>query len=73
MLVIPVVEGLEHALKVKVLLDYNSLQLIIASNGHAKVVANRAKICHLKFAAELLFKGVDGGSAVNNLNIIYIN
>ena len=66
-------KGLEHALKVKVLLDYNSLQLTIVSNGYAKVVANRAKICHLKFAAELLFKGVNSGSTANNLNIIYIN
>ena len=46
---------------------------MIASNGHAKVVANRAKIYYLKFAAKLLFKGVNGGSAANNLNIIYIN
>ena len=73
MLVIPVVEGLEHALKVGALLDRNSLQLIIASNGYAKVVANRAKICYLKFATELLFKGVNSGSAADNLNIIYIN
>ena len=43
------------------------------SNGYTKVVANRAKICYLKFAAELLFKRVNGGSAVNNLNIIYID
>ena len=55
------------------LLDYNSLQLIIASNGYAKVVTDRAKIYYLKFAAELLFKGVNGGSTINNLNIIYIN
>ena len=60
-------------LKVKVLLNYNSLQLIIASNGHAKVVANRAKIYYLKFTAKLLFKGVNSGSTINNLNIIYIN
>ena len=73
MLIVPVVEGLEHVLEVKVLLDYNSLQLMIASNGHAKVVADRAKIYYLKFAAELLFKGVDGGSTTNNFNIIYIN
>ena len=73
MLIILVVEGLEYALKVAALLNYNSLQLTIASNGHAKVVTNRAKICHLKFAAELLFKGVNGGSTTNNLNIIYIN
>ena len=73
MLIVLVVEGLEHALEVGVLLDHNSLQLMIASNGHAKVVADRAKICHLKFTAELLFKGVDGGSAADDLDIIYIN
>ena len=73
MLIILVVEGLEHALKVGVLLDCNSLQLMITSNGHAKVVANRAKIYHLKFAAKLLFKGVNGGFTTNNLNIIYID
>jgi hypothetical protein len=72
-LVIPVVEGLEHALKVGALLDRNSLQLTIASNGHAKVVADRAKIYHLKFAAELLFKGVNGGSAADDLDIIYVD
>ena len=66
-------EGLEHAFKVTILLNYNSLQLIIASNGYAKVVANRAKICYFKFTVELLFKGVDGGFTINNLNIIYIN
>ena len=66
-------EGLEHVLKVKVLLNYNSLQLTITSNGYTKIVANRAKICHLKFTAELLFKGVNSGSTANNLNIIYIN
>ena len=60
-------------LEVKVLLNYNSLQLIIASNGYTKVVANRAKICYLKFTTKLLFKGVDGGFTINNLNIIYIN
>jgi len=43
------------------------------SNGYTKVVANRAKIYYLKFAIELLFKGVNGGSTANNLNIIYIN
>ena len=43
------------------------------SNSYAKVVANRAKIYYLKFAAELLFKRVNGGFAVNNLNIIYID
>ena len=55
------------------LLNYNSLWLIIASNGYVKVVANRAKIYYLKFAVELLFKGVNSSSAVNNLDIIYIN
>jgi hypothetical protein len=60
-------------LKVKVLLNYNSLQLIIASNSYAKVIANRAKIYYLKFAVELLFKGVNSGSTADNLNIIYIN
>ena len=73
MLIVPVVEGLEHALEVEVLLDRNSLQLMIASNGHAKVVADRAKICHFKFAAELLFKGVNGGSTADDFDIIYIN
>jgi hypothetical protein len=73
MLIVPVVKSLEHILEVGVLLNYNSLQLTIASNSYAKVVANRAKIYYLKFAAELLFKGVDGGSAANNLDIIYIN
>ena len=73
MLVILVAEGLEHILEVKVLLNCNSLQLTIASNGHAKEVANRAKIYHLKFATELLFKGVNSGSTADNLNIIYIN
>jgi hypothetical protein len=60
-------------LKVKVLLNYNSLQLIIVSNSYTKVVANKAKIYYLKFITELLFKGVNSGFAVNNLNIIYIN
>jgi len=55
------------------LLDYNSLQLIIVNNSHAKVVADRAKIYYLKFAAELLFKGVNSGSTTNNFNIIYID
>jgi hypothetical protein len=72
-LVIPVVEGLEHMLKVAVLLNCNGLQLMIASNSYAKVVANRAKICYFKFATELLFKRVDGGSAADNLDIIYID
>ena len=43
------------------------------SNGYAKVVANRAKICYLKFAAKLLFKRVNGGFTVNDFNIIYID
>jgi hypothetical protein len=43
------------------------------SNSYAKVVANRAKIYYFKFTAELLFKGVNGSSAADNLNIIYIN
>ena len=73
MLIVPAVEGLKYTLKVKVLLNYNSFQLTIASNSYAKVVANRAKIYYLKFATELLFKGVNGGSITNNLNIIYIN
>jgi hypothetical protein len=73
MLIILVVEGLEHMLKIRVLLDYNSLQFIIASNSYAKVVADKAKICYLKFVAELLFKKVNGGFTANNLDIIYIN
>ena len=73
MLIVLVVEGLEHVLKVEVLLNCNSLQLIITSNSHAKVVADRAKIYYLKFTTELLFKGINGGSAANNFNIIYIN
>ena len=73
MFIVPVVEGLEHMFEVGVLLDHNSLQLIIASNGHAKVVADRAKICYLEFAAELLFKRVNGSSAADNLNIVYVN
>ena len=73
MLIILVVEGLEHMLKVKVLLNYNSLQLIIISNSYAKVVANRAKIYYLKFAVELLFKTVNSSFTTNNLNIIYKN
>jgi hypothetical protein len=72
-LIILIVKGLKYILKVGVLLNYNSLQFIIVNNSHAKVVANRAKIYYFKFAAELLFKGVNSGSAINNLNIIYIN
>ena len=60
-------------LKVKVLLNYNSLQLTIVSNSYTKVIANRAKIHHLKYTAKLLFKEINGGSTTNNLNIIYIN
>ena len=66
-------EGLEYTLKVAALLNYNGLQFTIASNNYAKVVANRAKIYYFKFAAELLFKGVNSGSTVNDFNIIYIN
>ena len=66
-------EGLEYALKIAILLDCNGLQLIIISNGYTKVVANRAKIYYLKFAIELLFKRVNSGPAINNLNIIYID
>jgi hypothetical protein len=46
---------------------------MIASNGYAKVVTNRAKIYYLKFTAELLFKRVNGGSTANNIDIIYID
>jgi hypothetical protein len=60
-------------LKVGVLLNYNSLQLIIASNGYAKVIADRAKIYHLKLTAKLLFKRVNSSFTADNLNIIYIN
>jgi hypothetical protein len=60
-------------LKVRVLLNCNNLQLIIVSNSYTKVIADRAKICYLKFATELLFKGVNGGFAADNFNIIYIN
>ena len=60
-------------LEVEVLLNYNSFQLIIVSNGYAKVVVNRAKIYYLKFTTELLFKRVNSGSTANNLDIIYIN
>ena len=73
MLIVPVVEGLEYVFKVAILLDHNNLQLIIINNSHAKVVANRAKICYLKLAAELLFKGVNGGSTADNLDIVYID
>jgi hypothetical protein len=73
MLVVPVVEGLEYMLEVGVLLDCNSLQLIIASNGYTKVVADRAKIYYLKLAAELLFKGVDGSFTADDFDIVYIN
>ena len=73
MLIVPVVEGLKYILEVGALLDRNSLQLTVVSNSYTKVVANRAKICYLKFAIELLFKGVNSGSIADNLNIIYIN
>ena len=46
---------------------------MIMNNGYAKVVADRAKIYYLKFAVELLFKVVNGGSATNNLDIVYID
>ena len=73
MLIVLIVKGLEYTLKVKVLLNHNSLQLVITSNSYTKIVADRAKIYHLKFTTELLFKRVDGGFTANNLNIIYIN
>ena len=60
-------------LKVKALLNYNSLQLTITSNGYTKVVADKVKIYYLTFAIESLFKRVNSGSTTNNLNIIYIN
>ena len=66
-------EGLEYALKVGALLDCNSLQLMIVSNGYTKVVADRAKICYLKFTTELLFNGVNGGPTADNLNIVYVD
>ena len=46
---------------------------MIVSNGYAKVVADRAKVCHFKFAVKLLFKGINSGSTANNLNIIHID
>ena len=55
------------------LLNYNSLQLAIISNSYTKIIANRAKIYHFKFTAELLFKRVNSSSTANNLNIIYID
>ena len=73
MLVVLVIEGLEHTLKVAALLDHNSLQLTITNNGYTKVVANRAKIYYFKLTIELLFKGVNGSSAADNLNIVYID
>ena len=73
MLIVLIIKGLEYAFKVKALLNYNSFQLIIASNGYIKVIANRAKICYLKFTTELLFKGVNGSFTADNLNIVYIN
>jgi hypothetical protein len=71
--IVSVVEGLEHIFKVRVLLDCNSLQFIIMSNGYAKVVADRAKIYYFKFAIELLFKRVNGGSTADDFDIIYID
>jgi hypothetical protein len=73
MLIIPVVKGLEYIFKVGVLLNYNSLRLMIASNSYTKVVTNKTKICYLKFTTELLFKGVNSSFTVNDLDIIYIN
>jgi hypothetical protein len=73
MFIILIVKGLEYVLKVRVLLNYNSLQLIIASDSYIKIAANRAKIYHFKFAAELLFKGVNSSSTTDDLDIIYIN
>ena len=73
MLIILVVESLEYTLKIKALLNCNSLQLTIASNGYAKVIANKAKIYYFKLAAELLFKRVNSSSTTNSLNIVYIN
>ena len=57
-------------LKVKVLLNRNSLQLIITSNGYAKIVADRAKIHYLKFTTKLLFKGVNGGFTIKIISMI---
>ena len=73
MFIILVVKGLEYMLKVKALLAYNSLQLIIISNSYAKVVANRTKIYYFKFAIKLLFKRVNNGFTADNFNIIYID
>ena len=73
MLIVLVVESLEYILEVATLLDCNSLQLTIVSNSYAKVVVNRAKIYYLKFAAEFLFKGVNGGPTTDNLNVVYID
>ena len=66
-------EDLKHIIKVKALLNYNSLQLIIVSNSYIRVIANKTKICHFKFAITLLFKGVNNSFTANNPNIIYIN
>jgi hypothetical protein len=73
MLIVLIVESLEHALKVIALLDRNSLQLIIISNSYAKVVANKAKVCYFKFVAKLLFKGVNNGFTANDFNVVYID
>ena len=43
------------------------------NNGYVKVVVDRAKICYFNFVIELLFKGVNNGFTVNDLNIIYVN
>ena len=66
-------ESLEYTLEVALLLDCNSLQLMIVNNSYTKIVADRAKICYFKFAAKLLFKGVNNSSTANNLNIIYVD
>ena len=73
MLIVPVVKSLKHALKVTALLDCNSLQLMIINNSYTKVVVDRAKIYYLKFAVELLFKGVNSGFTADDLNVVYID
>ncbi len=73
MFIVLIIKSLEYTLEVAALLDCNSLQLMIINNGHAKVVADRAKIYYLKFIIKLLFKGVNNGFTINDFNIIYIN
>ena len=46
---------------------------MIINNGYAKVIADKAKICYLKFAAKLLFKGVNNNSTANNLDVVYVD